>query len=155
MSSLVRAAALSAVVVAALAGGAAHAGTAILDLKRASLTNVTDAAGLYQQEGGDVVKSGVTVGSYVITRRVTTGGTTTLNTAATSVTLFFPVRAGAPNNITLAGAHDFNSGDFQGSVSGASTKYSWLREADASYVPNGGYEQVTLSWTGASQLYLP
>ena len=96
----------------------ANAGSVALTLTRTSLTNVADAAGLWQHQGGDIMKGAVKVGQYALHRRVTTGGTTApLNTAMTTLTLFFGAQAGtAPQNVTLEGAHDFSAGNFRGSA---------------------------------------
>ena len=99
----------------------AQAGAVALTLTRTTLTNVNDAAGLWQHQAGNIMKGGVKVGQYLLHRRVTSGGSTApLNTAATTITLFFATAAGsAPQNVTLQGAHDFGPGNFRGSVSGA------------------------------------
>lgn len=136
----------------------AHAGSAVLTLTRTTLTNVSDAAGLWQHQAGDILKGGVKVGQYALHRRVTTGGTTApLNTAMTTMTLFFATAAGsAPQNITLQGAHDFGPGNFRGSVSGASNRFTWIQGADATYASvGGGSLSLSISWAGASQLTLP
>ena len=53
--------------------GAAYAGTAVLTLTRvAPLTNVADAAGLFQHEAGVVKKGVIIVGNYFLSRRVDT-----------------------------------------------------------------------------------
>ena len=136
----------------------AHAGSVSLTLTRTTLTNVPDAAGLWQHQGGDIIKGGVKVGQYLLTRRVTTGGSTApLNTAATQITLFFATAAGsAPQNVTLQGAHDFGPGNFRGSVSGASNRFTFTQGADASYSSAaGGNLNLFMSWNGSSQLTLP
>jgi hypothetical protein len=50
-------------------------------------------------------------------------GTTEQNTAQLWLTLFF-LGQKPPENMTIHGAHDFNSGDEIGSVSAASSAYS-------------------------------
>ena len=142
-----------------LCAGAAHAGAVALTLTRTTLTNVVDAAGTWQHQAGDILKGGVKVGQYALHRRITNGGTAApLNTAMTTITLFFVLAAGtAPENVTLQGAHDFGPGNFRGGVSAGSNRYNWIRGADATYVPVAGTTNLslTLSWTGASQLTLP
>lgn len=135
----------------------AHAGAVSLTLTRTTLTNVNDAAGTWQHQGGNVLKGGVKVGQYLLTRRVTTGGSTApLNTAATTITLFLATAAGsAPQNVTLQGAHDFGPGNFRGSVSAASNRYTWLQGADATYSSSGTSLILSIGWAGASQLTLP
>ena len=142
----------------ALCAPLAHAGSAVLTLTRTSLTNVNDAAGLWQHQSGDIIKGGVKVGQYALHRRVTTGGTTApLNTAMTTITLFFATASGsAPQNITLQGAHDFGPGNFRGSVSGASNRFTFTQGGDATYASlAGGSLSLSISWNGSSQLTLP
>lgn len=93
-----------------------------LQLTRKSLTNVDDAAGRWQFEGGAVALTQRHVANYASIKRVTTGGTDqdSQNTASVTTTIFF-VGAHPPESITLEGAHDFNSGNETGSVSAAST----------------------------------
>ncbi len=143
----------------AAAAPLAHAGNVTLTLTRSTLTNVNDAAGLWQHQGGDILKNGAKVGQYALHRRVTAGGTgAPLNTAMTTITLFFATASGtAPQNVTLQGAHDFGPGNFVGSVSAASNRYTWLQGGDASYAPVSGTTDtsLTIRWNGANQLTLP
>jgi hypothetical protein len=150
--------AAAAVAVTSFVPAMAHAGGIVLSLTRSTLVNVPDGAGLWQHQSGDILKSGVKVGQYALHRRVTNGGTTApLNTAMTTITLFFATAAGnAPENITVEGAHDFGPGNFRGSVSASSNRFAWIHGADATYTAaTGGGETLVLSWTGASQLTLP
>ena len=136
----------------------ATAGFATLTLSRASLDNVNDAAGVTQHEGGKILNAGgTTVGTYITIRRATFSGTSAYNTAAMTTTLFFaPVGAAAPANVTLQGAHIFSSGAFQGSVSAASPRYSYLRGADASAtIPTSGSTKLTITWVGTPPVTLP
>jgi hypothetical protein len=90
-------------------------------LKRASLNNVDDVAGRWQHEGGEVLLKGKSVGYYASYKRVTWGGTDKQNTAMLTLTIFLAKsKTGAPENITLQGSHDFNTGNEIGSVSAAS-----------------------------------
>jgi len=142
----------------ALTAPLAHAGSVTLTLNRTTLANVNDAAGLWQHQGGDIIKGGVKVGQYALHRRVTTAGTTApLNTAMTTITLFFATTSGnAPQNVTLQGAHDFGPGNFRGSVSAGSNKYTWIQGGDATYTSlAGGALSLVINWNGASQLTLP
>ena len=135
----------------------ASAGAVTLQLVRTSLTNVNDAAGLFQHEGGNVRKANVVIGQYLIIRRVTLPATSPLNTAATSITLFLgTASATAPNNITLQGAHNFSAGNFRGSVSAASNRYTFIQGADSTYSSAGaGTSNLFMSWNGSSQLTVP
>ena len=148
---------LSLAVGALLWSAPASAGTQTLTLVRNSLTNVDDAAGRWQHEGGEILRSGIVVGQYAIHRRVTFGGTDVQNTAMVTITLFFNNTGAPPQNITLQGAHSYSTGRFVGSVSAASNRYAWIKGADASVgttaVP--GTWSIVLSWTGANQLVLP
>jgi hypothetical protein len=143
---------LLAVLLALLIASPAYAGSVTLSMRRQTLVNVDDAAGRWQHEGGRVFKGTTQVGNYAITRRVTTGGTDAQNTAMLTITLFF-LRERPPENITLQGAHDFNSGVSKGSVSAASAKYNWVR--DASFTGNSTSSTLTIEWLGSGGLTLP
>lgn len=149
----------SALLAPLLWSGQSLAGAVALTLQRATLTNVVDAAGTWQHEGGTVLKGATKIGDYALHRRVTTGGTIAQNTAMETITLFVnnAVVTNAPHNVTLQGAHSFNSGRFTGSVSAASNRFSWINGADAAVVPTQtiGIETLTISWTGSNQLTLP
>jgi hypothetical protein len=125
-----------------------------LQLQQITLINVDDAAGRTQYEGGTILKDAANVGQYVVTRRVTEGGTSDpLNTAQTSITLFLNGAPDiAPENITIDGAHDFSSGQFKGGVAAASNRYNWIIGADATYVTGTGatatVQNLTIDWTG-------
>ena len=76
----------------------------------------------WQIEGGKVLENGNHVANYSSVKRVSCG-TTQQNTAQLWVTLFF-LGEEPPQNMTLHGAHDFNSGGEIGSVSAASSTFS-------------------------------
>lgn len=91
----------------------------VLTLVRECLNNAEDAGGLWQIEGGKVLDAHQKqVANYSSVKRVSCG-THEQNTAQLWMTLFF-LGAKPPENITLHGAHDFNSGGEIGSVSAAS-----------------------------------
>lgn len=96
-----------------------------LSMSRETLRNVEDGAGRWQFEGGKVFEGERHVAHYSTTRRVTTGGTNAQNTAMLTTTIFF-LGGSPPENITLQGSHDFNSGGQVGSVSAASEAHSSL-----------------------------
>jgi len=131
----------------------AYAGSVSLTLNRVSLTNVDDAAGRWQHEGGTVFKGGIQIGNYALTRRVTFGGTDQQNTAMLTITLFF-FKSIPPENITLQGSHDFSSGRFIGGVSATSGRYTWIRDAIFAGTA-GSTTTLTISWLGAAQLSVP
>ena len=91
-------------------------------LERDCLTNVDDAAGRWQIEGGKVLENKQHVANYSSVKRVSCG-TEQQNTAMLWITLFF-LKGEPPENITLHGAHDFSSGGEIGSVSAASSAFS-------------------------------
>lgn len=96
-----------------------------LEMVRLSLTNVDDAAGRWQFEGGQILRAGEHIGDYASTKRSVTGGTTAQNTAMLTVTLFLIGEGEQPaENITLQGSHHFGSGDESGSVSASSASVS-------------------------------
>jgi hypothetical protein len=96
------------------------------ELVRECLNNVEDVAGRWQIEGGGVFQGAGQrrrhVANYSSVKRVSCG-TQEQNTAMLWLTLFF-LRGHPPENMTLHGAHDFNSGNENGSVSAASSSFA-------------------------------
>jgi hypothetical protein len=91
-------------------------------LTRECLNNVEDGAGRWQIEGGKVMQKDKHVANYSSVKRVSCG-TQEQNTAMLWITLFFLGKQ-PPENMTLHGAHDFNSGGEIGSVSAASSAFA-------------------------------
>jgi ABC-type sulfate transport system permease subunit len=91
-------------------------------LNRQCLNNVEDPGIRWQIEGGTVLEKDKQVGNYSSVKRVSCG-TAEQNTAQLWVTLFF-LGEKPPQNITLHGAHDFDSGNEIGSVSAASLAFA-------------------------------
>jgi hypothetical protein len=91
-------------------------------LVRECLNNVEDVGGLWQIEGGQVLQGKRKVATYSSVKRVSCG-TREQNTAMLWITLFF-LKGKPPENMTLHGAHDFNSGGEIGSVSAASPAFA-------------------------------
>ena len=91
-------------------------------LVRECLNNVEDAGIRWQIEGGKVMQKNKHVANYSSVKRVSCG-TQEQNTAMLWMTLFF-LGQKPPQNMTLHGAHDFNSGGEIGSVSAASTAFA-------------------------------
>jgi hypothetical protein len=91
-------------------------------LRRGCLDNVEDAGGRFQIEGGQVLEGERHVANYSSVKRVSCG-THEQNTAQVWLTLFY-LGHKPPENMTLMGAHDFNSGDEIGSVAAASTAFA-------------------------------
>jgi hypothetical protein len=94
-----------------------------LTLVRECLNNVEDPGIRWQIEGGKVLDAKEKhVANYSSVKRVSCG-TAEQNTAQLWMTIFF-LGAKPPENMTLLGAHDFNSGGEIGSVSAASSAQS-------------------------------
>ena len=91
-------------------------------LVRECLNNVDDVAGRWQIEGGKVMQGEKHVANYSSVKRVSCG-TVEQNTTMLWITLFF-LKGKPPENMTLHGAHDFNSGGEIGSVSAASPAFA-------------------------------
>jgi len=92
------------------------------ELVRECLNNVEDAGIRWQIEGGKVMQKDKHVANYSSVKRVSCG-TQEQNTAMLWMTLFF-LGQKPPQNMTLHGAHDFNSGGEIGSVSAASSAFA-------------------------------
>jgi hypothetical protein len=94
------------------------------ELVRECLNNVEDVAQRWQIEGGRVLqgKNRRHVANYSSVKRISCG-THDQNTAQLWLTLFF-LGQKPPQNMTLHGAHDFNSGGEIGSVSAASSAHA-------------------------------
>jgi hypothetical protein len=125
-------------------------------LIRSTLANDPDpdSNGLYQYEGGSVQNAAgtVAIGHYIVTRRVTTSGTSADNTAGETITLFFPsnISGNVPNNITLSGAYSYNTGQFAGSVSAVSSRYRPLNgdDANGAVTTTPGTTKLTIDFDG-------
>ena len=91
-------------------------------LVRECLNNVEDVAGRWQIEGGRVLEKEKHVANYSSVKRISCG-THQQNTAMLWITLFY-IKEKPPQNITLHGSHDFNSGGEIGSVSAASASFA-------------------------------
>jgi hypothetical protein len=104
---------------------ASHAASVTLNLARTSdLTNVPDAAGTWQFDGGTVSFGGSVVGHYArVKRTVSGGGTDTQNTAILTITIFVNGPS-APQTVTLQGSHSFDDGEERGSISAASSAFA-------------------------------
>jgi len=92
------------------------------ELVRECLNNVEDAGIRWQIEAGKVMQKDKHVANYSSVKRVSCG-TQEQNTAMLWMTLFF-LGQKPPQNMTLHGAHDFNSGGEIGSVSAASSAFA-------------------------------
>jgi len=118
--------------------------TLILKFDRTALTNVDDPAGRWQFEAGSVAHNNQHVANYSSIKRVTFQGTDqdNQNTANLTITIFF-IGKHPPESITLAGAHDFNSGNETGSVSAASSTQK--AHIGKQFTRNGGTNIVEIA----------
>jgi hypothetical protein len=92
----------------------------VLQLKREAITDVADAAGKWQFEGGKVFEEDKLVARYASIKRVVFKATDVQNAAMLTLGIFF-LNNQPPENITMEGAHDFASGGEIGSVNAASS----------------------------------
>ncbi len=123
--------------------GLTYADSATIDLTRTStLTNVDDAEGRWQYDGGEVRFLKKLVGYYTRQKRVSFGVPASVNAASVSITVFLTGSSTPPQNVTLQGAHDFSSGNEIGGVSATSSDYSFLRGASFS----GSSSSIELTW---------
>jgi hypothetical protein len=123
--------------------GVSHADSVTVTTVRISLTNVNDAAGVWQYEGGQIYLDGAYVADYAATRRIITGGTDHQNTAMLTMTIFV-IGSNPPENLTLQGSHDYSSGGYIGSVSAASSGFAFL--IGASFEGNTSTHTLTITW---------
>ena len=125
----------------------AYAGTSTLTLKRVSLTNVNDAAGLWQYEGGTVFLGVKQVGAFGATRRLING----VNPPADMFTLTLFFAGNPPRNVTLMGSWFTSPGGGIGGVSAASQPYQFLQhDGTFTMVPSGvpAMYKLTINWSG-------
>lgn len=144
---------------ASLYAPAAFATNTTMLLARATLSSDPDPdnGGTWQYEGGAVENAAgtATIGHYIVTRRVTTSGTSTDNTAAMTITLFFSssTSGNVPDSITLEGAWSYTSGQFAGSVSAVSSRYRPLLTDDATALSqSGGITKLVIDYTGTDKV---
>ncbi len=96
----------------------------VFTLVPACNNNISDAAGLWEIEGGQALQNKVHVADYSIVKR-TSCGTKPQNTSMLWVTLFFlEASTAGQQNMTLHGAHDLAAGHEAGSVSAATTAFA-------------------------------
>ena len=125
----------------------AMAASLTLTLQHLSLDNVDDVAGRWQHEGGQVFcpNGNKPIANYAAHRRVTFSGTSPQNTAMLTLTLFF-LGGNPPQNITLQGSHDFNSGKYIGSVSATSHGFRHVR--GQTFAGNAAADTLTIRRLG-------
>jgi hypothetical protein len=119
-------------------------------LKRVTLINVPDAAGLWQYEAGTVFRSGTQVGAFAATRRLVNG----TNPPADMFTLTLFFKGNPPQNVTLMGSWFTSPGGGIGGVSAASAPYQFLQhDGTFTMIPAGaGAYTLTINWTGVGSV---
>jgi hypothetical protein len=129
-----------------VAAASATAGTSTLTLKRTTLTNVNDAAGLWQYESGTVLVGNSQAGAFAATRRFVNG----TNPPADMFTLTLFFKGNPPQNVTLMGSWTTNPGGGIGGVSAASQPYQFLQH-DGTFVMTpiaAGAYKLVITWSG-------
>jgi hypothetical protein len=123
---------------------ASHAASAVITLTRTTaLTNITDAVGITQHDGGTISIGSTVIGRFIRTSRVVTGVTDAQNTAITTINLFGLGTAPTPS-LVLIGTHSFDSGNEIGGVGASSIP--GLTGSTWSAVPSGsGVYTLTLN----------
>ena len=117
-----------------------QASTVTYNLTRVgSLTNVDDAAGRWQFDGGNVFLNGTHVGYYIRKKRVSFGVPSSVNKAAVETTIIWKWGNYA---FTMAGTHYFGNGAQVGGVS--ATSAGWTSMQDATY--SGTHTSVTIDY---------
>ncbi|HEY1707951.1 MAG TPA: hypothetical protein VGG10_06780 [Rhizomicrobium sp.] len=126
---------LSLAAAAVLWHGSALADSISLTLSLKSIAGQGDSLGTTQHWDGVVKKGDTKVGNFYILIR--TDQAVALNDGLAQLWLIFPSKGGntAPESVVIEGMHDYGTTDFKGSVSAASSKYSWARGATAVYTP--------------------
>lgn len=103
------------------------AATYTLDLVRKStLTNVSDAEGRWQFDGGDVYLGSSLVGHYTRKKRVSFGIPSSVNKSSMEMTIIW--RYG-DYNFTVQGSHYFGTGKEVGGVSATSPGFTAFEDA--------------------------
>lgn len=117
---------LAAITFASMAA-TASAATVTFNLTRQSiLTNVSDAEGRWQFDGGNVYVGRSLIGHYTRKKRVSFGIPNTINKAAMEMTIIWAV---GNLNFTVEGTHSFSTGAETGGVSAVSPGLAAIQNA--------------------------
>ncbi len=92
----------------------------VFKLEKTLFEVVEDKAGSWSYEGGNLLKEDKKVGGYIMTRRLLT--TDLYNSSTLTLNLVFSGQV-PPENMTLQGVWEFQSGTSCGSVSAASESF--------------------------------
>jgi len=108
-------------------------------VKKSTLTNVNDAEGRWQFDGGDVMLNGSKVGHYVRKKRVSFGVPSSVNRSTMEMTIIW---ATGDYNFTVQGSHYFGTGLQVGGVSATSPGFTAFENAKFS----GSSSSITLTY---------
>jgi len=108
-------------------------------IKKSTLTNVNDAEGRWQFDGGDVYLGNTKVGYYTRKKRVSFGIPSSVNKSSMELTIIW---AWGDYNFTLQGSHHFGSGREVGGVSATSAGFTFL--SDATFA--GNHNEITITY---------
>jgi hypothetical protein len=117
-----------------------QAATVTYDLKmQSTLTNVNDAEGRWQFDGGDVYLGNTKVGYYTRKKRVSFGIPSSINKSSMEMTIIW---AWGNYNFTVQGSHYFGTGTEVGGVSATSAGFTAYQDATFA----GNYNTITITY---------
>lgn len=108
-------------------------------VQKSALTNVNDAEGRWQFDGGDVYLGNSLVGHYTRKKRVSFGIPASVNKSSMEMTIIW---ATGNYNFTVQGSHFFGSGYQIGGVSAVSPGFAAFENAKFTGSPG----QITISY---------
>jgi hypothetical protein len=108
-------------------------------VKKSTLTNVNDAEGRWQFDGGDVYLGSTKVGHYTRKKRVSFGIPSSVNRSSMEMTIIW---AWGDYNFTLQGSHHFGTGREVGGVSATSAGFTAY--TDATFA--GNHNAITITY---------
>ncbi len=114
------------ILLASIATTASAASTTLTLTRQSTLTNVDDAEGRWQFDGGNVYLGRTLLGHYTRKKRVSFGIPNSLNKSAMEMTIIWEV---GDLNFTVEGTHSFTTGAQVGGVSAASAGLSAIQNA--------------------------
>lgn len=125
---------------ASLAAMSSYGSTVTYDLtKKSTLTNVNDAEGRWQFDGGDVYVGRNLVGHYTRKKRVSFGIPSSINKSSMEMTIIWKY---GDYNFTVQGSHYFGTGKEAGGVSATSAGFTAFQDATFS----GDHKSITITY---------
>ncbi|WP_020408042.1 hypothetical protein [Hahella ganghwensis] len=117
-----------------------QAATVTYDLvKKSTLTNVNDAEGRWQFDGGEVYIGNTKVGYYTRKKRVSFGIPASVNKSSMEMTIIW---AWGDYNFTVQGSHYFGTGTEVGGVSATSSGFTAYEDATFA----GNHTSITITY---------